>query len=111
MLTDAALKVGDESGDWIEFLTREISVIKSFLPLIMGKRYATAINSLGVDITLNPYVKADEGEDIRNIATAVQNKLISREEGIRKLGWSKDVAETERKILEEAQADAMEPAF
>lgn len=111
MLTDAALKVGDESGDWIEFLTREISVIKSLLPHIMGKRYATAINSLGVEITLNPYVKADEGADIRNIATAVQNKLISREEGIRKLGWSKDVAETERKILEEAQADAMEPAF
>lgn len=111
MLTDAALKVGDESGAWVEFLTREISVIKSFLPFILGEEYRAAIDAVGVDISLNAYTKADEGEDLRNIATAVQNKLISRREGIGKLGWSTDIDATERAIIDESQADAMEPSF
>lgn len=59
LLTDAHLKVGDESGAWIEFFERECSVIKAFLKK-MNSSWASEVDNVEVEHTITPFIQLDE---------------------------------------------------
>ena len=59
LLTDAHLKVGDEAGNWIEFLDRESSVVKSFLSM-MNTQWASEVDNVDVENVITPFVQMDE---------------------------------------------------
>lgn len=59
LLTDAHLKVGDESGAWIEAFERECSVIKAFLKN-MNTSWASEIDNVEVEHIITPFIQMDE---------------------------------------------------
>lgn len=59
LLTDAHLKVGDESGDWIESFERECSVIKAFLKS-MNTSWVKEIDNVEVEHVITPFIQMDE---------------------------------------------------
>lgn len=59
LLTDAHLKVGDESGAWIEAFERECSVIKAFLKQ-MNISWASEIDNVEVEHVITPFIQRDE---------------------------------------------------
>lgn len=59
LLTDAHLKVGDESGAWIEAFERECSVIKAFLKS-MNTSWASEIDNVEVEHVITPFIQMDE---------------------------------------------------
>ena len=59
LLTDAHLKVGDESGDWIESFERECSVIKAFLKS-MNTSWIKEIDNVEVEHVITPFIQMDE---------------------------------------------------
>ncbi len=108
MFIDAQLKVKDESGRLIEFFSREVNVIKSFMKAMMGDSYANDIDALGVEIEITPFTITEEKDTIDNLLAANGNlPLISQRESIEMLNWSADVDKT----LEEIQAQQMRDVF
>lgn len=107
---DAQLKVKDESGRILEFLDREVNVVKAFLKIIMpGKE--KDIDSLQVETVITPFAIADEKETITNIMTATGGKAImSQREGVEELGKSKDVDATIKQLADENQLELFPPA-
>jgi hypothetical protein len=69
LLTDPHLKVGDESGDIIEFLDRECNVIKAFLGE-MNTKWKDSIKDLKVTHVITPFIQNDEKEDIEKYSKA-----------------------------------------
>ena len=59
LLTDAHLKVGDESGDWIEAFERECSVIKAFAKR-MNTSWANEVDNVEVEHIITPFIQMDE---------------------------------------------------
>lgn len=59
LLTDAHLKVGDESGAWIEAFERECSVIKAFLKS-MNTLWEKEIDNVEVEHVITPFIQMDE---------------------------------------------------
>ena len=59
LLTDAHLKVGDESGAWIEAFERECSVIKAFLKS-MNTSWEREIDNVEVEHVITPFIQMDE---------------------------------------------------
>lgn len=59
LLTDAHLKVGDESSDWIESFERECSVIKAFLKS-MNTSWVKEIDNVEVEHVITPFIQMDE---------------------------------------------------
>lgn len=59
LLTDAHLKVGDESGSWIEAFERECSVIKAFLKM-MNVSWASEVDNVEVEHIITPFIQMDE---------------------------------------------------
>lgn len=59
LLTDAHLKVGDESGAWIEAFERECSVIKAFLKS-MNTSWEKEIDNVEVEHVITPFIQMDE---------------------------------------------------
>lgn len=109
MLIDAQLKVKDESGRLLEFHDRELNVVRAFAKVI-APNLASAIDDLTVETTITPFTINEDKEVITNIMAATGGKaILSRKEGIEYLGWSENVDETLRQILEEEQLDAFEP--
>lgn len=105
---DAQMKVQDESGRILEFLDREMSVVKSFARII-APSLTSAIDLLPVDMLITPYRIDDPSETIQNIMTATAGKpILSQLEGIRRLDWSDDPEQTQRQIIEEAALEAGE---
>jgi len=113
LLTDAHLKVGEESGDIVEFLDRECNVIKAFLEL-MNVKWKGKTSSVIVKHKITPFIQNDEDAYITKIAKATGGEPIaSRITGIKRLGWVKD-AEAESEQIEKEQmtkksADVFEP--
>jgi hypothetical protein len=113
LLTDAHLKVGEESGDIIEFLDRECNVVKAFLELINTK-WKGKTSSVNIKHKITPFIQNDEDADITKIAKATGGEPIaSRMTGIRRLGWVED-SEAENALIEKEQAaknitDVFEP--
>jgi hypothetical protein len=101
MFIDAQLKVKDESGRLLEMFDREVNVIKSFLKIMMSGKEKD-IDNLQVTTEITPFTISDDKETISNIMLATGGKpIMSQREGIALLGWSDDVDDTLKQILEE----------
>ena len=101
LLTDAHLKIGEESGNWIEFLERECNVIKAFLK-IMNRKWEDEIDNVNVEHIITPYIQNDELAEINRRMKANGNKPIeSQLESIQKYGDSPDPAATLKQIQDE----------
>lgn len=103
MLSDAHLKIGDESGAWIEFFERECSVIKEFLKF-MNTNWKDEIDNIEVEHVITPFIQNDE--------TAMTDRLIKQNGGkaiksqletIKEAG-AKDAEATLKQIQKEDQA-------
>jgi hypothetical protein len=109
MFIDAYLKVKDESGRLLEFLDREIMVIKAFMKAMLPATMHKSIDSLQVENQITPFSITDDKDTITNIMTATGGKpIMSQREGIENLGWSNDVDKTLKEIQEENNADLFE---
>lgn len=104
LLTDAHLKVGDESGAWIEFFERETSVVKAFLKE-MNKAWASEVDNVEVEHIISPFIQNDEKAEIEKWVTANGGKaVVSQLEAIKNLGISSNPQETLEQIQKEDAA-------
>ena len=102
LLTDAHLKIGEESGPWQEFLNRECNVIKAFLKK-MNTSWANEVDNVEVEHIITPFIIEDEQAQIDMHMKANGGKPVeSQRESIQRIGKSQDVDETIRQINEEA---------
>ncbi len=108
LFIDAQLKVKDESGRVLEFLDREINVVKAFLKE-MQPQLSDAIDSLQVETLITPFTIYDERDTIDNITSAVGGGIASQREGIERLGWSDDPDRTLAEIKASEVGNAAEP--
>lgn len=107
LLTDAHLKVGDESGTWNEFFDRETNVIKAFLKE-MNKQWAKEVDNVEVEHIITPFIQNDEKAEIDKWITASGGKAImSQLEAIKNLGLSSNPEETLKQIQSEEAASSM----
>lgn len=113
LLTDARLKIYEESGAWKECFEREFSVIKAFLKQMNGS-WANEMDNITCEHIITPYVPQDESNDIAirmkaNGGMPVESQL----ESIVRLGQSKDPKATLEQIREQqaATAQAQQTAF
>lgn len=103
MLSDAHLKVGDESGAWIEFFERECNVIKEFLKL-MNTDWKSEIDNVEVEHIITPFIQNDEAAMTDMLIKQNGGKAIkSQLETIREAG-AKDAEATLKQIQEEDKA-------
>ena len=110
LLTDAHLRVGDESGLWLEFLERECNVIKAFLK-IMNKKWENEVDNIVVEHVITPYIQNDELAEINKRMKANGNKPIeSQLESIQKYGESSDAKATLEQIQKESAIEASNSA-
>ena len=111
MFIDAQMKVLDESGIWIEYFDREMSVVKAFAEKMFPK-LADAIRSLEVENVITPYTIREEGERITNYTNATGGKpVMSQRTAVARLGMVDDVDEEMKQIEEEERLDLFdEPA-
>lgn len=110
LFIDAQLKVKDESGRLLEFFDREVNVVKAFLKVALGDKYAEDIDALPVESEITPYTITEEKDTINNLMTANGNKpIISQRESIEILGWSDNVDKTLEEINSENMGDVFEP--
>lgn len=106
LLTDAHLKVGDESGDWLEFFDRETNVIKAFLKK-MNTAWEKEIDNVEVEHVITPFIQKNEATEISKRMTANGGKPIeSQRESIQRYGKSPDPDSTIKQIREEEAQDA-----
>ncbi len=106
LFIDAQLKVKDESGRLLEFLDREINVVKQFAKIILGDAFAADVDALQVENEITPYTITDDADTISMLQMANGNKpVMSQRESIEMLGWSADVEKTMAEIGEEADSD------
>lgn len=107
LLTDARMKINEESGPWKECFEREFNVIKAFLKQ-MNNSWINEIDNITCKHIITPYVPQDENNDINirmkaNGGMPVESQL----ESIVKLGQSKDPKATLQKIREQQAASAL----
>lgn len=105
LLTDAHLKVGDESGAWIEAFDREANVVKEFLKH-MNTAWASEIDNVEVENIITPFIQMDEDSAInRAIKSNGGKPVASHLESIQMAGISNDPITTLEQIRkEEAEA-------
>lgn len=110
LFIDAQLKVKDESGRLVEFLDREMNVVKAFLKTMLPAREHKDVDSLQVETQITPFTITDDKDTITTLMTATGGKAImSQREGIENLGWSSDVDQTMRQIAQESKNDVFTP--
>lgn len=107
LLTDARMKINEESGPWKECFEREFNVIKAFLKQ-MNNSWINEIDNITCKHIITPYVPQDENNDINirmkaNGGMPVESQL----ESIVKLGQSKDPKGTLKNIREQQEASAL----
>ena len=117
ILIDAHLKVGEEEGDIIEFLSREGNVLKAFLGL-MNAKWKDSIGELEVEHEIVPFVMNSETTDIENLSKATGGKpIMSQRTAIQRAGYisEEEIDEEIKRIREEeeaaASADLFQPTF
>ena len=101
LLTDAHLKVGDESGDIIEMLERECNVIKAYLAK-MNKTWENSIYDLNVEHVITPFIQNDENVEIEKLVKASNKPIMSQLTAISRLGMVEDA----NKELQQLQAES-----
>ena len=105
LLMDAHLKIGEESGNWIEGFERETNIIKAFLSK-MNAKWASRMEEISIEHIITPFVQEDETTNIDKWMKANGNQpLISQEESIRYAGLSDNPDITYSKIQGEVQAE------
>ena len=103
LLTDAHLKVGDESGAWIEAFERECSVIKAFLKS-MNTSWTDEIDNVEVEHVITPFIQMDEDAVTDRLIKQNGGKAIkSQLQTIREAG-ANDPEATLKQIQQEEQA-------
>ena len=101
LLTDAHLKVGDESGPWIEFFERETSVIKEFLKH-MNNSWKNEIDDIEIEHIITPFIQNDETALADRLTKLNGGKpIISQLESIQQAGYSNDAQATLKQIQKE----------
>ena len=106
LLTDAHLKVGDESGSWIELLDRESSVVKEFLKLL-NTSWSKEIDNIEIENVITPYIQEDETVSIDKAIKSNGGKpIVSQLESIQMAGISKDPQSTLEQIQKEESESA-----
>lgn len=106
LLTDAHLKVGDESGMWIEFFERESNVIKAFLGE-MNVNFKDELDNVEVEHIITPFIQNDEKLEIEKWITASGGKAImSQLDAIKNAGYSSNPEDTLKRINEEAAQES-----
>ncbi len=101
LLMDAHLKIGDESGPWLEFLDREVNVVKAFLKL-MNTKWANEVDNVEVENVITPFVQNDMKSQIETLTKGNGGKAVmSQKESIQQLGLSDDPDATLKQIQEE----------
>lgn len=110
LLMDAHLKIGEESGMWLEGFERETNVIKAFLGK-MNQKWESRLDEISVEHIITPFVQEDENTEIDKWMKANGNKpLISQEESIKYSGLSANPDITFTKIQNEEQAESARSA-
>lgn len=107
LLTDAHLKIGDESGAWVEFFEREFNVIKAFLKLI-SPYSEEDIDDVSAQHVITPYIQNDELNEINKRMKANGGKAIeSQLESIQRYGRSDNPEDTLSQIQQEDSIDSL----
>lgn len=107
LLTDAHLKVGEESGDIIEMLEREFNVIKHFLSLIKPD-WKDSLESLECEHVITPFIQNDEAATIDKYIKATGGKAImSQRTAITQSGLVDDADDELELIKKEDEANNM----
>lgn len=105
ILTDAYLKVRDESGPFLEFFDRELNVIKEYLKKLQPS-WASEIDQLEVEQKIVPFTVSDDGTTITNLQKANGGRpLMSHLESIQAYGKSADPLKTLDEINKEVEKD------
>lgn len=100
LFADAHLKIGDESGAWIEFLERESSIIKAFLKHLNVGFEADDIDSILIEQIITPFIQEDEMQNIQKWKLAGgDTPLVSPIEAIENAGLSEDPQSSYAQIL------------
>lgn len=108
MFIDAQLKVIDESGELLDFLIRELNVIRAFVKMMFPK-YAAAVDSLRIDYEITPYSINDLGETITNLTNATGGKqILSTRQAIAQLGMVDDIDQEMEQIDSENESPLMD---
>ena len=106
LLTDAHLKVGDESGDFIEFFDRETNIIKAFL-VVMNPEFESEIDNVEVEHVITPFIQRNEDAEINKRMKANGGKPIeSHLESIARYGRTTNARETLDQIRQEEAEEA-----
>lgn len=106
LLTDAHLKVGDESGVWIEFFEREGSVIKEFLKH-MNDAWKREVDNIEIEYIISPFIQNDEDATADRILKLNGGKpVLSHLESIQQAGYSTDPQSTLEQIQKEDLVDS-----
>lgn len=114
LLMDAHLKIGDEAGNWIEFLDREVNVVKAFLKL-MNTKWASEVDDVEVENVITPFIQNDRKGLIDTLVAGNGGKAVmSQLDSIREFGESDDPEKTLKQIQEEeavSMSKSMESVF
>ena len=113
VLIDAHLKVGEEDGDIIEFLSRECNVLKAFLGE-MNTNWKKTIADLEVEHEVIPFTMGNDSTEIENLSKATGGKaLMSQWKAIQRAGYVSDeeVGEELKRIQEEENANRQNDLF
>lgn len=105
IFTDAHLKIGEETGPWLEFFERETNIIKAFLSK-MNTSWSEEIDNVDVEHIITPFIQNDESLDIDKRMKANGGKPIeSQLESISRYGKSVDAKSTLEQINKESEAE------
>lgn len=85
VMVGAHLKVGQEQGNVIEFLDRELRIVKSLLAEAFPE-YKDDILNIKVEHKITPFTMDDEDSDLNRKLLKLNNGLISRREIMRQEG-------------------------
>lgn len=106
LLADAHLKIGDESGPWIETFEREDKVIRAFLKE-MNKKWEKEVDNITIEHIITPFIQEDEKSEIEKWQKANGGKpLVSHLDSIKLAGFSNNAQQT----LEDIQNDDRQEA-
>lgn len=112
LFVDAMLKVQDESGRILEFLDREVNVVRAFMKVMLPTELHKAIDSVQVNSVITPYSVTDESDTVKINMTANGGKpILSQFESITRAGISRNPRATYEAILKENAANAANMAI
>ena len=110
LLMDAHLKIGEETGAWIEGFERETNVIKAFLSK-MNTKWAARMDEITVEHIITPFIQEDKMAQIEMWMKGNGNKpIISQKESIKRAGISDDPDATYQEIQGEEEVEATRTA-